>query len=407
MSTSNPSMMSLFRNRCVLAIMSAGLFIQIGIWVRNFAVLLFVMKMTGGDAKAISLISIAEFSPIFIFSFIGGTFADAWRPKRTMIGCDLLSALSVCVILVALLFGSWKVIFLSTFVSAILSQFSQPSAMKLFKAHVPEEQLQASMSLFQTMAALFTVVGPILGIFVYQQWGIYVAIALDCVAFLLSALILTGLPSDKKDKKIDEESSFWQDMKLGFHYVWSNKVLVTLGGCFLAAGLGLGFIHPLAIFIVTERLGLEQSYLQWLFVTNGIAMLIGGGLSMVFSNRIQPYVLAMLSMGMIALGIFVIGSSTVLWLTLLGEFIIGFALPGLHIGISTIILKNSEEAFVGRVNGILTPLFMGSMVITMALSGVLKEQFSLLAIYQVAALFYVIGVLTMLPMLKFREKALI
>jgi hypothetical protein len=41
------------------------------------------------------------------------------------------------------------------------SQFSQPSGMKLFKVHVPGEQMQAGMSLFQTMMAIFVIIGPI------------------------------------------------------------------------------------------------------------------------------------------------------------------------------------------------------------------------------------------------------
>ena len=397
---SNPSMASLLRNRFIQTIMTAGLFIQVGIWVRNFAILLFVTEKTNGDAFAVSLISVAEFAPIFIFSFIGGTFADRWRPKRTMIWCDLLSALSIFVILMALLFGTWKVVFLATFVSAILSQFSQPSGMKLFKVHVPGEQMQAGMSLFQTMMAIFMIIGPILGTFVFQQFGIYISMAVVGIAFLLSALVLTLLPPDQMEKKDKNETSLWHEMKLGFQYVWSRKILVTLGGGFMAAGLGLGLIHPLAIFLVTERLGLEEDYLQWLFAAHGAAMIIGGAAAMVFSNRIAPHILLMLGMGSMAAGIFVMGWSTMFWLTLMAEFIIGLFMPALHIGINTIILNNTDETFVGRVNGILTPLFMGSMVITMSLAGLLKEQFSLFAIYEASAALFVIGILVMLPMFR-------
>ncbi|NNU94562.1 MFS transporter [Geobacillus sp. NFOSA3] len=402
---SNPSMASLLRNRFVQTIMTAGLFIQIGIWIRNFAILLFVTEKTDGDALAVSLISVAEFAPIFIFSFIGGTFADRWRPKRTMIWCDFLSAISIFIILIALLFGTWKAVFLATFVSAILSQFSQPSGMKLFKIHVPREQMQAGMSLFQTMMAIFMIIGPILGTFVFQQFGIYISMAVVGIAFLLSALVLTLLPPDRMEEKEERETSLWHEIKLGFQYVWSRKILVTLGGGFMAAGLGLGLIHPLAIFLVTERLGLEESYLQWLFAAHGAAMIIGGTAAMVFSNRIAPHILLMLGMGSMAAGIFVMGWSTMFWLTLMAEFIIGLFMPALHIGINTIILNNTDEEFVGRVNGILTPLFMGSMVITMSLAGLLKEQFSLFAIYLTSAALFVIGILIMLPMFRMPKTA--
>jgi MFS transporter, DHA3 family, macrolide efflux protein len=401
----NPSMVSLLRNRFIQTIMTAGLFIQIGIWVRNFAILLFVTEKTNGDPLAVSLISVAEFAPIFIFSFIGGTFADRWRPKRTMIWCDLLSALSIFVILMALLFSTWKAVFLATFVSAILSQFSQPSGMKLFKVHVSGEQMQAGMSLFQTMMAIFMIIGPILGTFVFQQFGINISMAVVGIAFLLSALVLTLLPPDRIEKKDQSETSLWHEMKLGFQYVWSRKIFVTLGGGFMAAGFGLGLIHPLAIFLVTERLGLEEEYLQWLFAAHGAAMIIGGALAMVFSNRIAPHVLLMLGMGSMAAGIFVMGWSTMFWLTLLAEFFIGLFMPALHIGINTIILNNTDETFVGRVNGILTPLFMGSMVITMSLAGLLKKQFSLFTIYQASAVLFIIGILVMLPMFQMLKTA--
>jgi len=398
-------MASLLRNRFIRIIMTASLFIQIGIWVRNFAILLFVTEKTGGDALAVSLISVAEFVPIFIFSFIGGAFADRWRPKRTMIWCDLLSAVSIFVILLTFLFGTWKAVFLATLVSAILSQFSQPSGMKLFKVHVPGEQMQGGMSLFQTMMAVFMIIGPILGTFVFQQLGIYISLVIVGLAFLFSALILTKLPPDQIETTEQHESSIWHEIKLGFQYVLSRKILITLGGSFMAAGLGVGLIHPLAIFLVTERLGLDESYLQWLFAANGAAMIIGGGAAMVFSNRIAPHILLMMGMASTAVGVFIMGWSTMLWLTLLGEVIMGLFMPALQIGINTIILNNTEEKFVGRVNGILTPLFMGSMVITMSLSGVLKEQFSLLAIYQTSAMLFILGILVTLPLIRLQKAA--
>ena len=69
-------MSQLLKNRYVQAIFVSALFLQIGIWIRNFAILLFVMEKTDGDPFAVSMISVAEFAPIFIFSFIGGAFAD-------------------------------------------------------------------------------------------------------------------------------------------------------------------------------------------------------------------------------------------------------------------------------------------------------------------------------------------
>ena len=53
--------------------------------------------------------------------------------------------------------------------------------------HLPEEQIQTGMSVYQTVFAVFMVFGPILGTFAFQSFGIEVSIAITGLAFLLSA----------------------------------------------------------------------------------------------------------------------------------------------------------------------------------------------------------------------------
>lgn len=388
---------SLFGNRVFQAIILSGLFLQVGIWVRNFAVLLFVMEQTNGNAFAVSMISVAEFAPIFIFSFIGGTFADRWRPKLTMIWCDVLSAISVFAVIVTLLFGTWEAVFFATLISAILSQFSQPSGMKLFKIHLPEQQIQVAMSVYQTIFAVFMVLGPILGTFAFQSFGIDISIAITGVAFLFSAAALMILPKDREVGVEKSASSLWEEMKGGVKYVLGKRELSLLGFCFLGAGLGLGFIQPLSIFLVTEQLGLPKENLQWLFMANGIGMILGGAGVMMLAKSVPPQKLLVFGMLVNAIGVAVMGLSTNTWLTITAEFFNGLMLPCIQIGINTMILQRTDEAFIGRVNGILMPLFTGSMVLTMSFAGILKEQFTLVPIFEVAAVLFLVGMLFILP----------
>ncbi|HDR7686789.1 MULTISPECIES: MFS transporter [Bacillus cereus group] len=393
----NHGVSQVLKNRFVQGILASALFLQIGIWVRNFAVLLYVMEMTKGDAFAISMISVAEFAPIFIFSFIGGTFADRWKPKRTMIWCETLSSISVFAVLITLMFGTWKIVFFVTLISAILSQFSQPSGMKLFKQHLSTEQIQLAMSIYQTIFAIFMVLGPILGTFIFHSFGIYIAIIITGIAFLLAAGVLLFLPKDLENEAEKKDITLLQEMKDGIKYVKKKKALTLLGLCFMAAGLGIGLIQPLGIFIVTEQLGLSKESLQWLLTVNGAGMIVGGALAMVFAKNVAPQ--KMLIVGMLgqAIGIGIIGYSTNLWVTLTAQLFSGLALPCIQIGINTLIIQNSDTDFIGRVNGILSPLFTGSMVVTMSIAGSLKEMFSLSMMYEGTALLFVIGLLFILP----------
>lgn len=393
MTESSMSMSSFFKNRFVQVIMASSIFLQIGIWVRNFAILLFVMEKTNNDPIAVSLISVAEFAPIFIFSFIGGTFADRWRPKRTMVWCDLLSAISVFAVLLTLIFATWEAVFFVTFISSILSQFSQPSAMKLFKVHVPEEYMQTGMAIFQTLMSIFMIIGPALGTIIFQKFGIDISIAVMGVAFLFSASVLTLLPADQVIEREQTTNNFWEELKEGFIYVWQQRALTILGSVFAAAGLAVGIVQPLGVFLIIERLGLPKENLQLLLMVNGAAMFIGGGLVMTISKKLMPQKLLAIGLIVNAISMIGMGLSSSWIIILLFQFLNGFFMPCIQIGINTLILQLTKSEFVGRVNGVLNPMFMGFMVITMSLTGWLKSQFSLTVLYIAAGLLFLIGAL--------------
>ncbi|WP_409176767.1 MFS transporter [Brevibacillus fortis] len=396
-------MSNVFKNRYVRAILLSAFLLQIGIWVRNMAILLFVMDHTGGDPFAVSMISVAEYAPIFLFSFLAGTFADRWQPRKTMVWCEVLSALSVVGVLLTFIYGSWKAIFFATLISAILSQFSQPSGMKLFKLHVPGEQLQVGMSAYQTIFAIFMVFGPIVGTFVFQQWGMEVAMVITAVAFLSAAGVLYLLPPDRVEKEEQQETALLGEMVSGIRYVFSSRVLSMLGFCFLAVGFSLGMIQPLGIFIVTEQLQLPKESLQWLITAQGVGMIAGGAMTMAAAKTIPPQKLLVMGLLGNAVAVAICGMSTNLWLTLVAQFIAGLLLPSIQIGINTMLLKNTESTFIGRVNGILTPLFTGSMVVMMSITGVLKLHLPLAVIYGIAAFLMIIGLSFILPLYRMRE----
>ncbi|MDF2960762.1 MAG: major facilitator superfamily 1 [Paenibacillus sp.] len=389
-------------NRYVRTIILSRVLLQLGIWIRNFAVLLYVTDMTNDDPLYVSLISVAEYAPIFLFAVIGGTFADRWKPKRTMVGCDLLSALSILVVLLVLIYGSWHALLFATLVSAVMSQFSQPSAMKLFKNHVPAEQIQSVMAMFQSLMAVFMVIGPIIGTFVYQQFGIEMSIAATAVIFFGSGLVLSLLPRDPESKGSEAEGTrdFIQEMKDGLRYVGSNKVLGTLGGTFAAAGLAVGLIQPLMLYVTIENLDRDKQFLQWLLTANGAAMLVGGAVVMGIAKKVKPHALLAVGLLISAIGTVGIGWSSSITLTLILQVLNGLCFPCIHIGINTMILKNTEGAFVGRVGGVLTPAFMGMMVIGMSFSGFMKNSLSLLTVFAAGGILFLLGALLMAPLFR-------
>ncbi|AUO08662.1 MFS transporter [Paenibacillus jamilae] len=393
----------MFKNPYIRTIIASNALLNLGIWVRNFAILLYVTDLTHNDPVYVSLISVAEFAPIFLFAIIGGTFADRWRPKRTMASCDLLSAASIFIVLLALWYGSWQVLLLSTFFSAILSQFSQPSAMKILKQHVAPEQLQGVMALFQSLMALFMVIGPVVGTFIYQHFGIFSSLSITGMLFLISALFLTRIPQDEQAIEIDRPTHFIEELKEGIRYVWNNRTLRTLGGTFTIIGLAVGLIQPLMVFVAIENLGQDKEFLQWPLMANGAAMLLGGGLIMGIAKKVQPQLLLATGLLVSTLTTFGVGWSHNIVLTMALQVLSGLFYPCIHIGINTMMMKNAEAAFIGRVGGALSPLFSGMMVVGMSIGGTLKRESSLYTVYIVSAGLFLVGSMLLLPLLRDRQ----
>jgi MFS transporter, DHA3 family, macrolide efflux protein len=390
---------SIFANRVIRSILLSAVFLQLGIWVRNFAILLFVTEQTNQDPIAVSLISVAEYAPIFVFSFIGGAFADRWRPKRTMVFCDLLSAVSVFIVLLTLMFGGWQAIFYATLVSAVLSQFSQPAGMKLFKLHVPESQMQTGMSMYQTIQAVFMILGPMLGTLVYYRFGIQAAIVIVGICFLLSAVALLSLPKDRTLPQANA-ARLSDDLRAGLRYVMANRIFLYMGSFFLAAGLAIGLINPMGIFLVTEHLGLQEEHLQWFTAMNGAGMILGGMLVMGLSGRMQPRSMLLVGFVFSSIAVAVLGTAQIIGVSLTAQFFAGLMVPFIHIACQTLMMTQAGEAFVGRVSGILTPLFTGGMVLSMSVAGMMKLHLPLAAMYGLAAGLFLIGAVGVLPLLR-------
>lgn len=392
-------------NPFIRVILVSNLFLQIGIWIRNFAVLLFVMEKTNNDSVAVSWLYVAEFTPILVFSVIGGAFADRWRPKKTMVICDLLSALSIFLILLALAGASWKAIFFTTFLSAILSQFSQPSGMKLFKQHVPEDQLQTGMALYQATISIFMIGGPAIGTLVFKSYGIYVSIALVGICFLISAALLLRLPADRSVEKNKQEANIWLELRDGFRYVVKRPILRLMGIAFGLGGIAVGLTQSLGIFIVVDRLHLDKEFYQWFAVVNVVAMVVGGAFVVGVSKKITPQVILAIGNLFCAITSIAIGLTTLLFWSLFFHFIRGFVLPFVQVGINTIVLKASEEAFVGRVNGIFGPIYMGMLVLMTSLSGWLNTFIPLAGMFIFSGIVFLVatGIISLMFRIKLSE----
>jgi MFS family permease len=384
-------MSTLFRNKAFLIVTGSDLLQNLAIWIRNMAILYYVMDQTQGNPIAVSLITVLEYAPIFVFSIIGGALADRWNPKRTMILGDMLSALSIVMIIAVLSSGYWQILYVATFVSSIVSQFSQPSSVKIVKRNVEEEHVQSAIAITQSGQSLFLILGPIVGTFIYTVMGIQTSMYALLILFMTSAILLTFLPKDSVQRETD--TSLLADIKEGWQYVGQSRSLKMLSLVFVCVGLSSGLISPLEIFLITERLGLEQTSLQFLSGVSGLGLLIGGGIAAALSGKLNQTLTLMV--GVLCLAVTTMGEvlSSWFWLTLVISFLSSISLAFINVIISTYLVTQIDEHLIGRVNGTITPLFMGAMLIGSSMAGVLMNNTSLFIVYIISVTVMILSIL--------------
>lgn len=388
-------MKQLFLNRPFMLLMVSDIFQNLGIWIRNMALLFFVIEQTDGDPIAVSILTIVEYFPIFLFSIIGGVMADRWRPKRTMIWGDIFSFLSVLIIILVIETGYWQAVFAATAVSAIVSQFSQPSSMKIIKQHVEESQIQAAMAISQMFMSLFIIIGPIVGTLIYQLFGLEQALISLLVIFAISTGILSFLPKSVQIKEIEKTTPV-ADLKAGLQYVKKQRNLKVLMVMFAILAFGAGLVQPLEVFIIIERLALEKENLQWFTALSGVGMLVGGVLAAASSNN--PGGKIIIFSGLFFLGIATFVEVLSIWPILTGamSFTTGIFLAFVQTILATLMLTSVEEAYIGRINGLITPIFTGLLLIGTSLSGIFMEATSLMTVYFAAGFIFILASLVSL-----------
>jgi MFS family permease len=389
-------MKGLMQNRVFLLVMASDVLQQVGIWVRNMALLYYVVQQTQGDPVAVSLLTVAEFAPIFIFSLVGGVLADRWRPKRTMIWGDILSFLSIVPILFVVAWGYWQAVFVVTMISAIVSQFSQPSSSKLLKTHVPEKDLTAAIAMIQMVSSLFIILGPILGTFVYYTFGVMVSLSSLLAIFALSACLLLFLPDSPRSMERLSMQALIRDFGEGIRYMREQANLKVLLVMFGVLALGAGLTAPLDIFLVTQRLGLAEADLQWFTALSGLGLLIGAIIAAGLSGRLK-------GRGVVFAGLLLLGAGTIIevwsvWPLLTGgmRLVTGLFLAMTQTVIGTYMLTLVQAEYIGRINGLITPVFTGCTLIGTALSGMLVAQSSLIFVYMLSGLILMLAAMVAL-----------
>jgi MFS family permease len=210
----------------------------VGDKVNQVGLIIMVFRLTGSYAQ-MGLVFGITFLPAALFGMLAGPFVDRWDRRRTMIVSDVLRAVLVALIPLAVGFGL-PAVYALAFLVATVSLFFQPARMALVPQVVDESELMAANSLDWTTESVAELLGIGFGGALVFIVGINSAFFIDSATYLLSAIFI-AVVSHRALRSLAPRlnpAAIWAEARDGLQRIRRDPVLTPVIVSFGLAALG-------------------------------------------------------------------------------------------------------------------------------------------------------------------------
>jgi len=361
----NKNFLLLWQGQFVSAIGDVTYEIALGFWI---------LATTGSVALMGGLMA-ASTIPRVLFAPFAGVVVDRTNRKWLLVGMDAIRGIAVVLVGVAAMTGNASVwmVFAAGVLIGLCAAFFNPSIGSIIPDIVERQRIVQANSFFSMIRAGSGILGNSIGGVLYAALGAPLMFLVNGISYLFSSgteVFIKVPPIRGKDK----EKRFFEDMKEGFSFVWSNTGLRFL---MLAAGV-MNFLASIAVILLiplfqqTDSLGpARYGITMTVFTAAMIAgMLTTASVKIPAERRL---VLFGLSMVLFVAPLIAFPFFQRFWPMLVSIAVAGYFNAIVNVLIQSVIQLGVPQQLRGKVNGLLETLTQGLTPIGMALGGLLGE----------------------------------
>ncbi len=234
---------------------------------------------------------------------------------------------------------------------------------------VQKEKLGKAFGLMQVVLSIASLAGYGIGGVLVGKFGVSAALLLDAITFLLLIPMLMVMKTDRVgNPEVDEHGK----MKGGFKIVWQNPALRAILISMTAFVTALMIFNPLEVYLTTEILGAGPTGYGVINMVWAGSIAIG---SVLITKTMKPEwgnaKPVMYSFIAVGISMVAIGYSPNLAFLAIALFICGIIVAGFNIFIGPLIVRNSVESELGRVNATIGAMSAAGSAVGTALGGFL------------------------------------
>ena len=348
-------------------------------------VLIWWITQTVGTAQALSIAGMMALLPQAVFGPIGGIIADRWNRRLIMISSDLISAISMVILIV--LFATEQIqlwhIYTLMFLRSTMQAFQSPAATASTSQLVPPDWLTRAAGMNQIILGLMSVAAAPLGALAMSLFSLEGALMIDVVTALLAITPLLFYKVPQTRQAAEDQASMWHDFSSGFSMILRHRGLTLMYGLTLLMVAVLIPTFVLTPLLIQQEFGGGVERVALMEGMGGLGMLIGGLMIsiMQFSMRRIVLVLVMFALSSAMVGLAGLVPSSLFWVAVVLWLISGVTYTIGKAPIIAIVQTIVPNQMQGRALSLYSTMIGLAGPLTLPLTGPLSELIGIRMIF--------------------------
>lgn len=364
-------------NKPFMLLISAQLVSNVGDWLHILALLTMVGIKWQATPWEITAVSLCMAVPMLLGGPLAGYLSDAMDRKAIMIGSDLARAgLVACLVFADSL---WQV-YVLLLAKGVLDVLFSPAKSGKIKELVPPEHMDQAIALSSSIEQITKIIGPAAGGLLVAAFGISACYLIDSASYLISAVMLLGLPrvgmfktdqGEAEAMNTGEPKSFRREVSAGLRLIAGMPMVLTGIVMLVSVLLVLQIADSQTVTLFREIPGISEDLLGWCIAASGLGTLIAAVTAGRLGSSKRP--LVFMGIGAMLMGsVFAVAglvtaygeAGLIMNIVMFGSFVLagggaGFVL----IPFNAMLQRRIPEAYTGRVFGTVGSLTSAAVIL--------------------------------------------
>ncbi|MBO2447076.1 MFS transporter [Actinomadura barringtoniae] len=352
------------------------------------------------SALEVSLLAAVEFLPVLLLGLPAGAWVERLPLRPVLIITDLVRAAALVTVPVAYALDllTMPLLYVVAFAIGLGTLFFDVAQLSLLPGLVEEEQLTSGNAKLETSRSVAQLAGPAVGGVLVQALTAPVALAMDVLSYLASAVFLLRVPATTTEAIVENPEPATKNEGLraeigeGLRFVFGHRLLRPIVLCAGAAELAFAAVLALQVVYAVNVLHLSAGVVGAALAIGNAGGLLGAMLSTPAVERFGPGRALIGSVAVFAAGALMIPMAGGAVGFGAGLFVVYLGVVLFNVVQTTLCQMATPARLLGRMNATLRFITWGTVPLGAALGGLLVAPLGLRGVLWLAGAITVVSI---------------